>query len=96
MTNPALEFAKAVCHVLSLDPAAESQVQTLRKHLLRLVQVREFSAEVQWKDPCMTFVLPDVMCSNCNYCRDLDLARDTEWMQSETSACALRLLLAPP
>lgn len=39
MTNPALEFVKAVCHVLALDAAAEPQVQLLKKHLLRLVQV---------------------------------------------------------
>lgn len=85
MTNPALEFIKAVCHVLGLDSTVESQVQVLKKNLLRLIQVREFSEEVQFRDPCLTLLLPDIMCSNCNYCRDLDLARDAEWLPtSET------------
>lgn len=39
---------------------------------------------MQWRDPCLTFVLPDVMCNNCNYCRDLDLARDAEWLEIES------------
>lgn len=34
---PALEFVKAICHVLNLDPAVQEAVQTLKSNLLRLV-----------------------------------------------------------
>ena len=41
------------------------------------MQVREFSPDSFFHDPCLTYVLHDVMCTNCNATRDLDLARDT-------------------
>ncbi len=40
MTNPALEFVKAVCHVLSLELCLSSDIQSLRQNLMRIVQVR--------------------------------------------------------
>lgn len=39
LNNPALEFVKFVCHVLSLDKTIEPAVQQLRKNLLRLIKV---------------------------------------------------------
>lgn len=39
-------------------------------------QVGEFSVAAKFRDPCLTYTLPDVICSNCNHSRDLDLARD--------------------
>jgi hypothetical protein len=31
-----------------------------------------------YQEPCLTLVLPDVICSDCSDCRDLDLCRDPE------------------
>lgn len=76
LTNPALEFVKALCRVLSLDPAIESQVNKLKRNLLRLIGVGEFSDAAEWKDPCLSFVLPEVICKQCNHCRDIDLCKD--------------------
>ena len=28
------------------------------------------------QDPCRSYTMQDVICANCNYCRDLDLCRD--------------------
>ncbi|XP_067406281.1 DNA polymerase epsilon catalytic subunit A [Emydura macquarii macquarii] len=76
LNNPALEFIKAVCKVLSLDANITNQVNKLKRDLLRLVDVGEFSEEAQFRDPCRSYVLPEVICRNCNFCRDLDLCKD--------------------
>lgn len=41
------------------------------------MRVKEFSPEAEFKDPCESFLLPNVICSYCNDCRDLDLLRDS-------------------
>uniref|UniRef100_A0A8C9TG99 DNA polymerase epsilon catalytic subunit n=1 Tax=Scleropages formosus TaxID=113540 RepID=A0A8C9TG99_SCLFO len=76
LNNPALEFIKYVCQVLSLDANITNQVNKLKRNLLRLVDVGEFSEEAQFHDPCKSFVLPEVICRHCNFCRDLDLCKD--------------------
>eukprot|EP01132_Coremiostelium_polycephalum_P007732 gene7732-9508_t len=75
MLNPPLEFIKFVCHVLSIDKSIHSEVQRLRKTLLRMIKVREFSEESKFKDPCISYTINDVICSFCHSCRDLDLLR---------------------
>ncbi|KAK2845413.1 hypothetical protein Q7C36_010267 [Tachysurus vachellii] len=76
LNNPALEFIKYVCQVLSLDANIVNQVNKLKRDLLRLVDVGEFSEEAQFRDPCNSYVLPEVICHQCNFCRDLDLCKD--------------------
>ncbi|CAN7982572.1 unnamed protein product [Ixodes hexagonus] len=75
-TSPALEFVKAVCQVLSLDGNITDEVTKLRRDLLRLIGVGEFSDQAMWKDPCLSFILTEVICKACNNCRDLDLCKD--------------------
>lgn len=53
----------------------------LNRDLLRLVDVGEFSEEAQFRDPCRSYVLPEVICHNCNFCRDLDLCKDPSFSQ---------------
>uniref|UniRef100_A0A3B3CYW5 DNA polymerase epsilon catalytic subunit n=1 Tax=Oryzias melastigma TaxID=30732 RepID=A0A3B3CYW5_ORYME len=76
LNNPALEFVKYVCQVLSLDSNIVNQVNKLKRDLLRLVDVGEFSDEAQFRDPCNSYILPEVICHHCNFCRDLDLCKD--------------------
>ncbi|KOB59581.1 DNA polymerase epsilon [Operophtera brumata] len=52
-------------------------VTLLRRNLLRLIGVGEFSSKAEWREPCNTCVLSEVICKVCNHCRDLDLCRDT-------------------
>ena len=92
-----MEFVKALCHVLNLDPAIENevkimnsrrlhimnitdlqkqilvayeiflyhlQVNKLKRNLLRLIGTGEFSDAAEWKDPCLSFVLPEVCCKD--------------------------------
>ncbi|XP_031784892.1 DNA polymerase epsilon catalytic subunit A [Nasonia vitripennis] len=75
--NPALELSKAICKVLSLDSQIEQEVENLHKNLLRLIDVGAFSDKAEWKDPCISFILPEVLCENCNHVRDIDLCKDT-------------------
>ncbi|KAF2353054.1 DNA-directed DNA polymerase family B multifunctional domain [Trinorchestia longiramus] len=74
--NPAVEFVKSVCKVLSLDSSVTDQVNKLRRDLLKLCGVGEFSAEGMWQDPCISYTLPEMICHVCNHCRNLDLCRD--------------------
>ncbi|KAJ8415285.1 hypothetical protein AAFF_G00422650 [Aldrovandia affinis] len=76
LNNPALEFIKYVCQVLSLDTNIVNQVNKLKRDLLRLVDVGEFSEDAQFRDPCNSYILPEVICRHCNFCRDLDLCKD--------------------
>lgn len=81
LNNPALEFIKYVCKVLSLDTNITNQVNKLNRDLLRLVDVGEFSEEAQFRDPCRSYVLPEVICRSCNFCRDLDLCKEFAFSQ---------------
>lgn len=76
-SSPALLYVNAVCRVFSLDPALEDEVTLLRRNLLRLIGVGEFSNSAEWRDACNTCTLTEVICNVCNHCRDLDLCRDT-------------------
>ncbi|CAD6231570.1 GSCOCG00001475001-RA-CDS [Cotesia congregata] len=74
--NPALELIKAVCKVLSLDKEVEDEVFELQRNLLRLIKVGNFSDKAEWKEPCISFVLPEIICKACNHTRDIDLCKD--------------------
>jgi len=77
LTNPALEFVKAITQVLLLDRSVCGEaVLLLKRNLLKICKIPEFDLSAIWEDPCRSYTLQDVICSNCNYCRDLDLCRD--------------------
>ncbi|XP_066459860.1 DNA polymerase epsilon catalytic subunit A [Eleutherodactylus coqui] len=81
LNNPALEFIKYVCQVLSLDSNTTNQVNKLKRDLLRLIDVGEFSEDAQFRDPCRSYILPEIICRSCNFCRDLDLCKDPSLSQ---------------
>jgi len=76
LKNPSLEFIKAVCQVLQLDVNIRNQVNKLRRDLLKLVGIGQFADEANFQDPCLSFIVPEMICEYCNSCRDLDLCRD--------------------
>lgn len=65
------------CQVLLLDSAINEDITKLRKNLLRLIGVGDFSDIAVWEDPSLSWVLPEVICKGCNHCRDIDLCKDT-------------------
>ncbi|MEQ2187283.1 hypothetical protein GOODEAATRI_003087 [Goodea atripinnis] len=87
LNNPALEFVK---YVLSLDANIVNQVNKLKRDLLRLVDVGEFSEEAHFRDPCNSYILPEVICHHCNFCRDLDLCKDPSVAQWFCSNCQMQ------
>ncbi|XP_035733285.1 DNA polymerase epsilon catalytic subunit 1-like isoform X2 [Vespa mandarinia] len=84
--NPALELIKAVCKVLSLDKELENEVYNLQTNLLRLIRVGGFGDDVEWKDPCISLILPEIICKGCNHTRDIDLCKDT-YVHVENNKC---------
>lgn len=76
--NPALELVKAICEVYSLSTDHSIEIQVLRRNLLDLLGVKEFSANAAFKNPCESVVVPSVICRRCNAIRDVDLCRDPD------------------
>lgn len=81
--DAALEFIKHICAVLALDQNVQHDILVMRRNLLRYVRIKEFAPEAEFRDPCQSFVLPNVICSYCNDCRDLDLSRDSALLAQE-------------
>ena len=86
MSSPVLEFIKNVIAVLELDPDVDTEVQHLKKSLLAQIGVQEYSAQAKWENPCASFILSDVFCSQCQECRDVDLCILPALEENETSA----------
>jgi len=74
--NPVLELIKTVCHVLQVDSDIYTQVEQMKRNLLRFVSVGEFSPLVEWKEPSASFVVRQLLCTICNKCNDVDICRD--------------------
>jgi DNA polymerase epsilon subunit 1 len=71
--NPALEFIKHVVKILELDGDMENEVHGLKRSLLSQVGVAEYAKVATWCNPCPTYILPDVFCSECHESRDVNL-----------------------
>lgn len=66
--SPALAFVRTACHLLALDAAVSNEVALLRRRLLKLLGVGEFGSAAQFREPCMSFRLPDVICGWAGAC----------------------------
>jgi DNA polymerase epsilon subunit 1 len=73
LSNPALQFINSVVAVLELDCDIENEVHGIKRSLLAQVGVAEYSKFATWLNPCQTFILPDVFCSECLESRDVNL-----------------------
>ncbi len=77
-TNPVLELVKSLTQVLSLDKTIALEARLLRKELLSLFDVREFSAEAHFSNPSSSLRIQQLVCDHCTMARDLDLCRDED------------------
>lgn len=82
LTNPALEFIKATTRILALHRECTLEAQVCKRNLLDLIGVREFAPAAEWRNPCLSFRLPWVICQFCNDDRTLDLCRDADLIAS--------------
>lgn len=82
LSNPTLEYIKAVTRVLALHKEATLEAQICKRNLLDLIGIREFAPAAEWRNPCLSFRLPWVICHFCNDDRTLDLCRDADLIAS--------------
>lgn len=80
LQGPVLQLVKSLMQVLSLDKNITIEARTLRKELLALFEVREFSNEARFENPSESLKIPHVICDNCTMIRDLDFCRDEDLM----------------
>ncbi|KAM4056568.1 DNA polymerase family b, exonuclease domain-containing protein [Hirsutella rhossiliensis] len=81
--SPVLELVKSLMQVLSLDKNITLEARLLRKELLALFDVREFSKEGTFANPSESLRLAQVSCDSCTMARDLDLCRDEDLQQGD-------------
>ncbi|KAK6582509.1 hypothetical protein PZA11_004917 [Diplocarpon coronariae] len=78
LSNPALQLVKSLMQVLSLDKNITTEARLLRKDLLALFEIREFSTEARFENPSESLKLSQVICENCTMARDIDFCRDED------------------
>ncbi|EON66964.1 DNA polymerase epsilon catalytic subunit A [Coniosporium apollinis CBS 100218] len=78
LSNPVLQLVKSIMQVLSLDKSVTLAARLLRKDLLSLFEIREFSAQAAFVNPSASLPVRGVSCDECTAVRDLDLCRDAE------------------
>ncbi|KAK4497559.1 hypothetical protein PRZ48_012010 [Zasmidium cellare] len=78
LQNPVLELVKSIMQVLSLDKTITLEARLLRKELLQLFDIREFSSEGAFTNPSSSLSLKQVSCSECCVPKDIDLCRDSD------------------
>lgn len=77
-THPVLHLVKSIMHVFSLDKTIDHETRLLRKELLSLFDIREFSPQARFDNPSSSLQFPQFICEHCTMVRDLDLCRDED------------------
>ena len=86
-TNPVLQLTKSIMHVFSLDKSLNLSVRALRKDLLALFEVREFSAQGKFENPSRSLCI-EWSCKECSHLTDLELCRDEAFLPIPASRSA--------
>ncbi|KAH8673336.1 DNA polymerase family B [Xylariales sp. PMI_506] len=74
--SPVLELVKSLMQVLSLDKNITLEARLLRKELLALFDIREFSKDATFMNPSASLKIAQWSCPECTLARDWDLCRD--------------------
>lgn len=78
-----LALVKSLCTILEVDDVAAQAVEVMRKQALASLGLRQFGSDAARVLARSSLVLPDVICSYCNLCIDLDLCRDPSLSSSD-------------
>jgi len=81
--NPTLQFVKYICAIFSLSKEHHLEARMLRRDLLSILDIAEFSKEGIFTDPSESFKLSQVVCSHCGSARDLDFCKDADLLPDE-------------
>ncbi len=76
--DPVLELVKALMQIVSLSKPLQLEARLLRKELLALFDVREFSDAARYVNPSQSLRFEALVCDACTMIRDLDLCRDED------------------
>ena len=66
--------------VVSLSKPLQLEARLLRKELLALFDVKEFSADARFDNPSASLKFEGLVCDTCTAVRDIDLCRDEDVM----------------
>lgn len=76
--DPVLELVKSLTQVISLFKPLQLETRLLRKELLSLFDVREFSETAKFINPSDSLRLENLICDTCTMARSIDLCRDED------------------
>jgi DNA polymerase epsilon subunit 1 len=74
--SPIAMLIKSLCGVFGLAKDLSIEFRIIRRRLLNVVGLAEFSDEAAFKNPSLSLRLANVTCEHCGYVRDVDLLRD--------------------
>lgn len=89
-TNATLELVKSLCAVFSLVREFNLEVRVVRRELLALFEVKEFSDQGIFKNPSTSLKLVQI-CNSCSLECELDFCRDETLMPSSSVSAAAEL-----
>ena len=84
-THPMFQLVRSIMHVFLLDRIIDREGLILRKDLLAMFEVKEFSAAARFENPSESLCLEQVICAHCMMSRDLDLCRDSDILPPSAS-----------
>ena len=85
LQNPVLQLVKSIMQVLSLDKTITLEARLLRKELLHLFEIREFSADGAFANPSTSLCIKQLSCPECCLPRDVDLCRDGDVVPTDAA-----------
>lgn len=77
-THPVFQLVISIMHVYCLDRKIQMEARLLRRELLAIFEIKEFSPLAQFENPSSSLKLEQLICENCTMTRDLDLCRDED------------------
>lgn len=86
LTNQSLEFIKFTTAVFGLAKEFNIEISLLKRTVLDLINVREFSEEAIFRNPCESFKLQMVTCPVCTFMRDFDFCRDIDLLEAPSKS----------
>jgi DNA polymerase epsilon subunit 1 len=76
LRNPILQLIKTLSAIFGLPQELSLEARVLRRQLLKIVDVREFSDEGVFKNPSTSLKVCQLVCKHCSYVCDMDLCRN--------------------
>lgn len=83
--NPALQLIRSLTAVFGLAKEINIEARILRKELLGLLEIKEFSREGIFENPSESLKFSQVICNECTVPRDIDLCKNEELMPEPPS-----------